>query len=54
LIAAQTFLQSPIQPSALFEVIVLKQGSRFALADFVKGQRPVRQDILLDQPITNA
>ncbi|HWG50997.1 MAG TPA: hypothetical protein VN669_14955 [Candidatus Acidoferrales bacterium] len=54
LIAAQTFLQSPIQPSALFELIILKQGSRFALPDFVNGQRPPRQDVRLDQPITNA
>ncbi|HEX2329976.1 MAG TPA: hypothetical protein VHN74_14720 [Candidatus Angelobacter sp.] len=54
LIAAQQFNEAPVQPSALFELIVLKQGSRFALPDFVSGKRPERQDVLLDQPITNA
>jgi hypothetical protein len=53
LIAAREFYQSPVQASALFELIVLKPGSRFSLPDFINGIRPARQDVFLDQPITN-
>jgi hypothetical protein len=54
LIAAREFYQLPVQPSALFELIVRKPGSQFALPDFIKGIRPARQDVFLDQPITSA
>ncbi|HLJ87037.1 MAG TPA: hypothetical protein VKZ53_09440 [Candidatus Angelobacter sp.] len=54
LIAAREFYEKPVEPSTLFELIVLRPGSRFVLADFIKGVRPTRQDVLLDQTITNA
>lgn len=54
LIAAQQFLGTSVQPAALFELIVLKEGVAFDLPSFLTGQRPARKDMLLDQPITNA